>query len=38
MYLYFGAKGDGADIIYETTIDGEIYVALGQGEGEAEIA
>lgn len=31
MYLYFGAKGDGADIIYETTIDGETYVALGKG-------
>jgi len=29
--LYFGSKGYGADIIYETTIDGETYVALGQG-------
>lgn len=26
--LYFGSKGHGADIIYETKIDGETYVVL----------
>lgn len=30
--LYFANKSKGADIIYETTIDGEIYVALGDGK------
>lgn len=31
--LSFGTIGKGADIIYETTIDGETYVALGDGGG-----